>query len=87
MINLLIKVSNDPILLRPVAEKDEKENQVKTSFRHKAVREAVKLIPVHAKTEDVNMSGTILVTFRQGEPKCSFIARKAYGSRQTTQNC
>jgi DNA repair and recombination protein RAD54B len=54
LIGLLTKISNSPILLKAVADK---AKQSGNSAKDKSVEDAVRLLPTHAKPEDVVLSG------------------------------
>ncbi|VDC03609.1 unnamed protein product [Peniophora sp. CBMAI 1063] len=58
LINMLTKVSNSPILLQAVADKNRGDAGSKKA-KARAVEEAVKLLPERAQVDDVSLSGKL----------------------------
>lgn len=58
LINLLTKISNSPILLKATLDQAKnKGDQSGDMIKRNVVQEAIKLLPDHARVEDVSLSG------------------------------
>ncbi|OSX66624.1 hypothetical protein POSPLADRAFT_1044000 [Postia placenta MAD-698-R-SB12] len=60
LINLLTKISNSPILLKATLDRAKnKGDQSGDMIKRNVVQEAIKLLPEHARVEDVSLSGKL----------------------------
>jgi len=59
LINILIKISNSPILLKAAADnaKDKHDEKVTKSFQKKVIQDALQHLPERAHVADMTLSG------------------------------
>lgn len=59
MINILIKISNSPILLKAAADnaKGKHDGKVTQSFQKQAIQDALQHLPERAQVADMTLSG------------------------------